>query len=62
MRMGEIAAMLYRDLETGTVWSKEEIVELYDKFREESVYMSEFESADEYIDDQVCKGILEPLE
>lgn len=54
--------MLYRNLETGVVWDKDEIVESYENFREESAYMSKFDSAEEYIDDQICKGILEPLE
>ncbi len=54
--------MLYRNLETGVVWAEDEIMEAYENYHDESEYMMQFESFDEYIDDQICKGIIEPLE
>ena len=54
--------MMYTNVATGEIWSEYEIRESYDDFRDQSVYMSQFESCDDYIYDQIMKGNLEPFE
>ena len=49
----------YMNIDTGVIWSEEEIRAEYNNFREESEYMKEFDSFEEYLEDQIDKGILE---
>ena len=51
--------MLYRNAETGETWTEDEIRNAYESFRDESAYMSQFNSFEDYLDEQIRSRILE---
>lgn len=53
--------MMYRNMDTNEIWEAEEIEEMFNAFRAESDYMSQFDSFEEYLDDQISNGFLEEV-
>ena len=50
---------MYRNIDTGEAWTEDEIRNAYESFRDESAYMSQFDSFEDYLDEQIRSGILE---
>lgn len=46
----------YKNEDTGEIWSEEEIRQNYEMFREESEYMSRFDSFEDYLDEETSLG------
>lgn len=46
----------YRNIDTNEIWSEDELRKAYNDFREESEYVSSFESFEDYLDDQLRQG------
>lgn len=51
-----------RNVDSGEVWTMEEIKQGFNDFREESEYMSQFDSFEDYLDDQIRNGVLVEVE
>ena len=52
----------YEHSTTGELWTREELEKAYHNFRHESDYLQQFDSFDEYLDDQIQNGKLIKLE
>lgn len=46
----------FKNIDTGEIWSEEEIRTEYNNFREESEYMRQFDSFEDYLEDQIRLG------
>lgn len=46
----------YKVVDTGEIWSEEEIRQNYEMFREESEYTGSFDSFEDYLEDQLARG------
>ena len=53
--------MRYRNPDTGFPWEEEELYEMFEQTKHES-YMSSYDSFEDYIEDQIAKGDLIPIE
>lgn len=53
---------MYRNVDSGEIWTTEEIKQGFNAFREESEYMSQFDSFEDYLDDQIRSGVLVEVE
>lgn len=46
----------FKNIDTGIIWNEEEIRTEYNNFREESEYMKQFDSFEDYLEDQIRLG------
>lgn len=46
----------FKNIDTNEIWSEDEIRTEYNNFREESDYMKQFDSFEEYLEDQIRLG------